>query len=50
LPPGARLKFIVEADKMERIRRVVGHNKGIILEEIRLKGGVRVLVEKSNVN
>lgn len=47
LPPGKGFEFILEADKLDRIRRVVEHNGGEVVSETPEDGDVRVKVRRS---
>ena len=33
LPPGESLEFIVEKEKLEKIKKVIAHNNGEVLEQ-----------------
>jgi len=47
LPPGRGFEFILEADKLDRIRRVISHNGGEVLEETHVGSDVRMRVRKA---
>jgi hypothetical protein len=49
LPPGESFEFIIEAEKLEKVRRVVAHNGGKIIEESRSGEDFQVRVSKNNV-
>jgi hypothetical protein len=46
LPPGEELEFIVEKDKAEKIKRVVAHNDGEVVDEATVDGDVRFKIRK----
>jgi len=46
IPPGIDFEFILEADKLERIRKIVTCNGGEVISEKAIEGGVRVKVVK----
>ena len=46
LPPGESFEFIVERDKIEKVKNVISHNNGeVIFEEVD-EDDVRMKVEK----
>ena len=47
LPPGRDFEFILEADKRDRIRRVISHNGGEVLDEIPVGDDLRMRVRKA---
>ena len=49
MPPGESFEFIIEADKLEKVRRVVAHNGGKIIEESRRGEDFQVRVSKNKV-
>jgi hypothetical protein len=49
LPPGEAFELIIEADKLDKIRRVIGHNGGEVIEERRVGEDVRLRVSKHHV-
>jgi hypothetical protein len=40
---------MIEADKLDKIRRVIGHNGGKVIGESRVGGDVRLRVSKHQV-
>jgi len=46
LPPGEAFEFIIEADKLDKVKRVIAHNGGQVLWENRVGEEVRVRVTK----
>jgi hypothetical protein len=46
LTPGRSFTFVVEADKLARIHKVVAHNNGEILDESPLGRDVKVRVQR----
>jgi hypothetical protein len=46
LPLGESFEFILESEKLAKIRKVVSHNGGRVLSETYLEDGVRLRVEK----
>jgi hypothetical protein len=50
LPPGESFEFIIEADKLEKVKRVVAHNGGKIIEESRRGEDFHVRVSKKKVS
>jgi hypothetical protein len=46
LPPGEGFEFIIEVDKLDRVRRVIAHNGGKVVEENRVGEDVQVRVTK----
>jgi len=47
LPQGKSFEFVIEADKLDKIRRVIAHNGGEVTEEINAGEDVRLRVRKS---
>jgi len=46
LPPGEIFEFILEGDKLEKIKRVIAHNSGEVVEEKPMDGDFRLKVRK----
>ncbi|MFZ0449601.1 MAG: hypothetical protein WAL98_10205 [Desulfatiglandaceae bacterium] len=46
MPPGETFEFIIEADKLEKIKKVVAHNHGEVLEETQMDGDARLRIRK----
>ena len=46
IPTGESFEFILEKDKLEKIRRVIAHNGGKIISEIFLDEDVSLMVRK----
>jgi len=46
LPTGESFEFIVEKDKLEKIRKVVSHNCGEVLSETPMDDDIRLRVIK----
>jgi len=46
LPPGEYIEFIIEKEKLEKIRKVVKHNEGRIVARQDMSGAVMLKVEK----
>ena len=46
LPPGKEFEFIVEKDKVEKIKRVIAHNDGEVVHEATVEGDVRFKIRK----
>jgi hypothetical protein len=49
LPPGESFEFMIEADKLDNIRRVIAHNGGEVIAEIRTGEDVRLRVCRHQV-
>jgi len=47
LPPGKSLKFVVEREKMDKLRKVISHNDGEIVAEALIDNGVRFEVRRT---
>jgi hypothetical protein len=47
MPKGESFEFLLEKAKLDKIRKVVAHNGGRILEEIHLEDDVRLKVQKA---
>jgi hypothetical protein len=46
LPAGKDFEFIVEKDKVEKIKRVIAHNDGTVVEETPFEEDVRFKIRK----
>jgi len=46
LPVGGEFEFIVEKDKVEKIKRVIAHNDGVVVEETPVGEDMRFKVRK----
>ena len=46
LPPGEHMEFIIETEKLEKIKKVVQHNQGEIVAKEDLPQAVRLRVKK----
>jgi len=46
LPPGESFEFILEKEKLHKIRKVIFHNHGEVVSEIFLENDVRMRVKK----
>jgi hypothetical protein len=46
LPVGREFEFIVEKDKVEKIKRVIAHNDGAVVEETPVEKDVRFKIRK----
>jgi hypothetical protein len=46
LPVGGEFEFIVEKDKVEKIKRVISHNDGMVVEETPVVEDVRFKIRK----
>jgi hypothetical protein len=44
LPPGESFEIVIEADKLEKVRRVIAHNGGEVIGESRVSEDVRLRV------
>jgi hypothetical protein len=42
LPPGESFDFVIEAEKLEKIQRVIAHNGGEVIEETHVGEDVRL--------
>ena len=49
LPPGASFEFLIEADKLEKVKRVIDHNGGQVIGESRVGDDVQLRVSKHQV-
>jgi len=49
LPPGEPFEFIIEEDKLDKVRRVIAHNRGEIIGETRVGKDVQLRVSKHKV-
>lgn len=49
LPQGESFEFMIESDKLEKIRRVIAHNGGEVIGEIRVGEDVRLQVSKQRM-
>jgi hypothetical protein len=47
MPKGESIEFILEKDKLEKIRKVIAHNGGEVVVEAFLNGDVRLKVKKA---
>jgi len=47
LPPGESFEFILEKEKLEKIKRVISHNHGEVVSETFLDNDVRMRVQKT---
>jgi hypothetical protein len=46
LPPGESFEFMIDADKLDKVRRVIAHNGGEVTGESRVGKDVRLRVSK----
>jgi hypothetical protein len=46
LPQGKSFEFIIEADKLDKIRRVIAHNGGEVIGETKVGEDVQLRVSK----
>jgi len=46
LQPGQCFEFIIELDKLEKIKRVIAHNEGKIVKQTMLRNGMQLKVVK----
>ena len=46
MPPGETFEFILEKEKLDKIRKVVSHNHGEVVSETFLENDVRMRVKK----
>jgi len=46
MPPGEHIEFIIETEKLEKIKKVVQHNHGEIVAREDLPQAVRLKVKK----
>ena len=46
IPRGQHIEFIIEADKLEKIKKVINHNSGRIVDLQNLFNAVKLKVEK----
>jgi len=47
LPQGEAFEFIIEVDKIEKVKRVIAHNDGEVVGENRVGEDVHVRVSKA---
>ena len=47
MPKGESIEFILEKDKLEKIRKVIAHNGGEVVVQTFLYGDVRLKVRKA---
>jgi len=48
LPPGESFEFILEKEKLEKIRKVIAHNNGEVLSEVASGNDMVIRVRKMN--
>ena len=46
MPPGKEFEFIVEKDKVDKVKRVVAHNDGEVVDETSEQQDVRMRVRR----
>ena len=46
IPSGEAFEFILEGEKLEKIKKVIAHNQGVIVAETWLDKDVRLKVKK----
>jgi hypothetical protein len=46
VPPGKEFEFIVEKDKVDKVKRVISHNSGAVVDERAEYEDVRMRVRK----
>jgi hypothetical protein len=47
LPPGKEFQFIIERDKVDKIRRVIAHNDGEVINETPFQEDLLMKVRKA---
>lgn len=47
LSPGESFEFMVERDKLVKIRKVISHNQGEVVSEAFMENDVRIKVRKA---